>query len=540
MLLSDLRLSQKVSREDLNRISLAHRTVQEESIREEDAIVDEDTLSLESFAPGNKEDIQGNFDKSRRTALERVFAVDRHVQKGHLRKHVYPEKLSAHESLSKAPRASLFNPQMSDGPRALVIEGAALKHLLGDEELEEILFAVASVCDAVIACRVSPKQKAELVNLVRHNVKPTPITLAIGDGANDVGMIQEAHVGVGISGKEGTQAVNASDFAISQFRFLESLVLIHGRWDFFRLSTVVLYSFYKNAVQAGIMVIFNFGTIFSGQPFFDQWLIASLNFVCGAPIIFTGLFDRCLSKDYVREHPEVYKATRENEMITIRTLTRWCTLAIIHICTLFFFIVPPSMEGGGMTSAFSGLMRNDPESRPGDGEGGDWRSVGTVVFTSMVILLAYKVLYESRSLVHGRWPAITCSKANDNFVNRLAYTWIGVTWLSVGFYFIFIAAYQLVGRVGASTLAPFVDMANHVMGTRSINWMLIFFVPIMGMVFDVVFKVFSNMFYPTETQIHMEIEAMQKRDRKRAARAAERAGSVSERVESAENVNEEV
>ena len=81
--------------------------------------------------------------------------------------------------------------------------------MFGDAELEEMLFAVASHCEAVIACRVSPKQKAELVNLVRQNIVPEPVTLAIGDGANDVGMIQEAHVGVGISGKEGQQAVNA-------------------------------------------------------------------------------------------------------------------------------------------------------------------------------------------------------------------------------------------------------------------------------------------------------------------------------------------
>ena len=544
LLLSDIRMSTSLTQADLRRISLQHKTAQEVSEREEDAIVDEDTLSLESFLPGiDKEDLAGNFDKRKRTALERMFAVDRQVRKGHLRKHVHADKLAALERDNMTARKSLFNPNMGDGPRALVIEGAALKHLLGDKELEEILFAVASVCDSVIACRVSPKQKAELVNLVRHNVTPTPITLAIGDGANDVGMIQEAHVGVGISGKEGTQAVNASDFAISQFRFLESLILIHGRWDFFRLSTVVLYSFYKNAVQAGIMIVFNFRTVYSGQPYFDQWLIASLNFVCGAPIIVTGLFDRCLSKEYVRANPEVYKATRVNEMITVRTLFRWVVLTIAHISILYFFTAPASTNGGGMTSAFSGLMSNEPDSTPGDGEGGDWRSVGTVTFTCLVITLAYKVLYESKSLVHGRWPSIRCSKNYDSFLNRFAYTWHGITWTSIGFYFVFISAYQLAGRIGPNnSLSGFVDMANHVLGTRSINWMLIAFVPIFAAAFDVTFKLFSNLFYPTQTQIHMEIEAMGKRDRKRALRAeaklakAEQQGDeVAVEVDEAEN-----
>jgi len=108
--------------------------------------------------------------------------------------------------------------------------------------LEEVFFAVASQCNSVIACRVSPKQKALLVKLVRNYVLPEPVTLAIGDGANDVGMIQEAHIGVGISGLEGQQAVNASDFSIAQFRFLEDLLLVHGRWNFSRMSRVILFS----------------------------------------------------------------------------------------------------------------------------------------------------------------------------------------------------------------------------------------------------------------------------------------------------------
>jgi P-type E1-E2 ATPase len=108
-------------------------------------------------------------------------------------------------------------------------------------ELEELLFAVASCSDSVIACRVSPKQKALLVHLVRTYVFPEPMTLAIGDGANDVGMIQEAHVGVGISGKEGQQAVNASDFSIAQFRFLEGLSFVRAQLYFFHSTRMPLW-----------------------------------------------------------------------------------------------------------------------------------------------------------------------------------------------------------------------------------------------------------------------------------------------------------
>ncbi|KAL7575732.1 hypothetical protein ACA910_003065 [Epithemia clementina (nom. ined.)] len=507
-LLNDMRGSGRMAHSALREVSLAQLTAQQQGQGGDIPLVDEDTLSMNSFVPGNKEDLEGYFDKRRRTLLERTFAIDREVRKGKLRKHVKPEKLAAINENESNPNRRSSESQVVGGPRALVIEGAALKHLLGDPELEEILFSVAQTCGAVIACRVSPKQKALLVNLVRQNVSPTPITLAIGDGANDVGMIQEAHVGVGISGKEGKQAVNASDFAIAQFRFLEDLVLIHGRWDFFRLSTVVLFSFYKNAVLAGMLVTFSSQTVYSGTPLYDEWLIAMVNFVAGIPIIMTGLFDRCLSKEYVRRNPEVYKATRENELITFRTLLRWICMVFIHLFTLYYFTVPAQSNGGGMTSAFVGLMRKEPKDEPGNGEGGDLKSAGTVTFSCMIVLLAYKVLYETRSLIHGRWPAFTCRKGvGEGVWSRLAYTWIGVTYLSIGFYLIAISIYQVMGRAFVSSLSSFVDVTNHVLGTRSLSWMLIVFVPIFGMVFDVSLKVFSNMFYPTQTQIHMEIES---------------------------------
>ncbi|KAG8520245.1 Phospholipid-transporting ATPase IB, partial [Galemys pyrenaicus] len=93
---------------------------------------------------------------------------------------------------------------------------------------------------------VSPLQKSEIVDVVKKRVKA--ITLAIGDGANDVGMIQTAHVGVGISGNEGMQATNNSDYAIAQFSYLEKLLLVHGAWSYNRVTKCILYCFYKNVV----------------------------------------------------------------------------------------------------------------------------------------------------------------------------------------------------------------------------------------------------------------------------------------------------
>ena len=126
---------------------------------------------------------------------------------------------------------------------ALIIDGRSLTFAL-EKEMEKLFLDLAVTCRAVICCRVSPLQKALVVKLVKRHLKA--LLLAIGDGANDVSMIQAAHVGVGISGVEGLQAARSADVAIGQFRYLRKLLLVHGAWSYQRISKVILYSFYKN------------------------------------------------------------------------------------------------------------------------------------------------------------------------------------------------------------------------------------------------------------------------------------------------------
>ena len=133
---------------------------------------------------------------------------------------------------------------------ALVIDGTTLKYALEPATRETIL-KIGMKCASVVCCRVSPKQKAQVVNLVKKGLKV--MTLAIGDGANDVSMIQEANVGIGISGVEGRQAVMASDYAIAQFRFLRKLLLVHGRWSYLRIAEMVMGFFYKNIVWTFVL-----------------------------------------------------------------------------------------------------------------------------------------------------------------------------------------------------------------------------------------------------------------------------------------------
>lgn len=123
------------------------------------------------------------------------------------------------------------------GGYGLVIDGSSLTHALGEPWSKDILLELSTRCNAVICCRTSPLQKALIVKLVREGLGA--MCLAIGDGANDVSMIQAADVGVGVAGEEGLQAVNSSDYAIAQFRFLKRLLLVHGHWSYFRNSNMM-------------------------------------------------------------------------------------------------------------------------------------------------------------------------------------------------------------------------------------------------------------------------------------------------------------
>ena len=158
--------------------------------------------------------------------------------------------------------------------KSLVVDGPSLTFAL-DEGLKADFLDLLKRCRSVICCRVSPMQKAEVVGLVKQSSK-SDLTLAIGDGANDVAMIQKAHIGVGINGNEGLQAANSSDFAIAQFRFLQRLLFVHGAWFYARNAKVIVYSFYKNICLYIIELWFAIYSYWTGQVLFERWSIGKL------------------------------------------------------------------------------------------------------------------------------------------------------------------------------------------------------------------------------------------------------------------------
>ncbi|OCK83559.1 putative phospholipid-transporting ATPase [Lepidopterella palustris CBS 459.81] len=217
---------------------------------------------------------------------------------------------------------------------ALVIDGKSLTFAL-ERDMEKTFLDLAVMCKAVICCRVSPLQKALVVKLVKRHLKA--ILLAIGDGANDVSMIQAAHVGVGISGVEGLQAARSADIAIGQFRYLRKLLLVHGAWSYQRVSKVILYSFYKNIALFMTQFWYTFQNGFSGQVIFESWTLSFYNVIFTVmPPFVLGVFDQFVSARLLDRYPQLYQLSQKGMFFKMHSFWSWIANGFYHSLVLYW------------------------------------------------------------------------------------------------------------------------------------------------------------------------------------------------------------
>lgn len=213
----------------------------------------------------------------------------------------------------------LIGKNSSDSNFALVLDGPVVDIVLSNSfsksaDISKFL-KIVTKCRTLLCCRLSPLQKSLITKFARE--KLGYITLAIGDGGNDVSMIQAANVGVGISGKEGLQASRSADFSIAQFKFLVKLVLVHGSWSLHRLSRVVIYSIYKNFVLFFTQFLFCFYNGFSARSVFEPWMFINWNlvFTCWPPTII-GLTDQYVFAWELIENPQIYEFGQKNKFVS--------------------------------------------------------------------------------------------------------------------------------------------------------------------------------------------------------------------------------
>ncbi|GER53535.1 aminophospholipid ATPase [Striga asiatica] len=249
---------------------------------------------------------------------------------------------------------------------ALIIDGKTLTHALEDDMKHHFL-NLAVHCASVICCRVSPKQKALVTRLVKEGTGK--ITLAIGDGANDVGMIQEADIGVGISGCEGMQAVMASDFAIAQFRFLERLLVVHGHWCYKRIAQMICYFFYKNIAFGLTIFYFEAFAGFSGQSVYDDWYMLLFNVVLTSlPVISLGVFEQDVDSEVCLQFPALYQQGPKNLFFDWQRIFGWMANGLYTSLIIFFLNI---------------IIYYDQAFRAG-GQTADMIAVGTAMMTCVI------------------------------------------------------------------------------------------------------------------------------------------------------------
>ncbi|XWS68900.1 hypothetical protein CRYUN_Cryun04dG0133400 [Craigia yunnanensis] len=270
------------------------------------------------------------------------------------------------------------------GPKlALVIDGKCLMYAL-DPSLRIMLLTLSLNCSSCLLSSLPFTESTgstgvnrtlflrnSVTSLVKKGARK--ITLSIGDGANDVSMIQAAHIGIGISGLEGMQAVMASDFAIAQFCFLKDLPL------------VVTYFFYKNLTFTLTQFWFTFNTGFSGQRFYDDWFQSLYNVIFTAlPVIIVELFDKDVSSSLSKKYPELYKEGIRNMFFKWKVVAIWAFFAVYQSLVFFYFVTVSSSTIQGSSGKMFGL----------------W-DVSTMAFTCVVVTVNLCLLMICNSIT--RW-----------------------------------------------------------------------------------------------------------------------------------------
>eukprot|EP00735_Rhodelphis_limneticus_P005718 TRINITY_DN176_c0_g1::TRINITY_DN176_c0_g1_i1::g.14221::m.14221 TRINITY_DN176_c0_g1::TRINITY_DN176_c0_g1_i1::g.14221 ORF type:complete len:1183 (-),score=385.96,sp/P98200/AT8A2_MOUSE/35.68/0.0,E1-E2_ATPase/PF00122.15/5.9e-19,HAD/PF12710.2/9.4e-15,Hydrolase/PF00702.21/1.3e-09,Hydrolase_like2/PF13246.1/5.3e-10,Hydrolase_3/PF08282.7/0.00032,Cation_ATPase_C/PF00689.16/3.5,Cation_ATPase_C/PF00689.16/3.1 TRINITY_DN176_c0_g1_i1:31-3282(-) len=350
------------------------------------------------------------------------------------------------------------------GKRAMLIDEGALDYLTSDELLCVELATVARNCVSVVGTRMRPDQKKTMVKLIygkkdkvhRHQ----DVTLAIGDGANDVDMIQTAHVGVAILGKEGRQAANASDFVIPEFKALRRLLFVHGRWNHRRVARLLGYQFYKTFLFKLPQFWFSIWTGFSGQKLYIEMVEILYNVLfCTLPILCFGAYDRDVPIEAAEANPHLYHPGWKKDLVNNLTMRHWVVNATWQSLVCYFV---PMLSLWGLYST------------PAQGHLDIWE-LGAAVITPIVVVVNLKVLLE----MHFKY-------------------WFGVAAIMLSILLWFICAFAIDGTPGELQ-----GFFRHLAGHRAF-WLVLFFTFVLCLLRDVLWKSMKRELWPTDYHIIQE------------------------------------
>ncbi|KAI5955292.1 DNF3 [Candida jiufengensis] len=339
----------------------------------------------------------------------------------------------------------------------LVIDGGTLADVEADPTLLALFLDLCVEVDSTICCRASPSQKANMVSAVRK-LKNESVTLAIGDGANDIAMIQSADIGVGITGKEGLQAARSADYAIAQFRFLLKLLLVNGRYNYIRTSKFVLCTFYKELLFYLTQCIYQRNTLFSGSSMYESWSLSMFNTLfTSLPVLCIGMFDKDLKPATLLAVPELYAKGRLYQAFNLKVFISWMLLATLQSLGMTFL--------GFYIWGFTALRDNTTFA------------LGSLLFTALIIVINAKITF--LEMQNRQWLAFA------SFI------------ISVGGFGLWNVLIMMLYRKKQSPIF-FVAYGLLTWGQDQSWWaalLIIFTVPLF---FDILIKIFKFMFKPND------------------------------------------
>ena len=238
-----------------------------------------------------------------------------------------------------------------------------------------LLFGASSVCFHGLL----PLDKSKIVNLVKENFSFRPITLAVGDGNGDIPMIQAADVGIGMRSKENSQAGNYSDIVITHFSQLRELLLVHGHWNYSRMSRSILLFIYKNASLTVVIFAYIFFSDYSGVSIFQSSLIVGYNIgFTSLPILALGVFDEDMPAKKILEYPELY-SQGQNQM-----LFNWRKM--------LYFLLLSSIDGI-IIPVFVGYNTRSTLNSSGYAE--DQNIIGSSIYIALVFTVLLQIALET-------------------------------------------------------------------------------------------------------------------------------------------------
>ncbi|KAE8164231.1 hypothetical protein BDV40DRAFT_120722 [Aspergillus tamarii] len=206
----------------------------------------------------------------------------------------------------------------------LLIDGESLSLMLS--QFRSAFISVAVLLPAVVACRCSPTQKAEVADLIRQHTKKR--VCCIGDGGNDVSMIQSADVGIGIVGKEGRQASLAADFSITQFHHLTKLLVWHGRNSYKRSAKLAQFIMHRGLIISACQTMYSIASHFDPKGLFINWLMVGYATVYTNAPVFSLVFDRDVDEHLANLYPELYKELKSGRSLSYRSFFTWVMISV--------------------------------------------------------------------------------------------------------------------------------------------------------------------------------------------------------------------